>query len=105
MRIAVEARYRGILPCFFRGFVTTLFSSIRRPRLILILVSSGVITSSMYPRSAATYGLANFLRYSSAKCSSVSDGASASAICFRSEEHTSELQLSGHLVLHIMLVK
>ena len=57
--------HRGILPCFLRGIVSTLFSSMRSARITCGRVSRGSITSSMYPRSAATNGLAKRSRNSS----------------------------------------
>jgi hypothetical protein len=57
--------YKGMLPCFFLGELSTLFLSIRKARMILGRVSCGSITSSMNPRSAATNGFANRSRNSS----------------------------------------
>lgn len=56
--ITVLDSYNGIFPCFFLGRFTTLFSSILYPLISLLRVSSGVTTSSIYPFSAARYGLA-----------------------------------------------
>src|SRR5687768_6708917 len=57
---AEKADYRGTRPCFFCGRLSRLLmrghsAAIRRGR-----VSEGSMTSSTQPRSAATYGLANF---------------------------------------------
>ena len=60
--------HNGIFPCFFRGMVSTLFSSIRSARITRERVSCGSITSSTYPRSAATNGLAKRSRNSSIFC-------------------------------------
>jgi len=46
--------YNGTFPCFFRGVVSVLCCSISSARMIRHRVSRGSITSSMYPRSAAT---------------------------------------------------
>ena len=46
--------YSGTFPCFFRGVVSVLCCSISSARMIRHRVSRGSITSSMYPRSAAT---------------------------------------------------
>ncbi len=40
-------RYRGIFPCFLRGFVSFLFSSDRKALMILVRVSAGSMTASM----------------------------------------------------------
>src|SRR5216684_1737252 len=56
--------HRGMLPCFFFGFVSRLFSRARRAVMILARVSAGSMTASMYPRSAATKGLAKRSRNS-----------------------------------------
>ena len=56
--------YSGMLPCFFRGFVSRLSDSIASARINRGRVSDGLITSSMYPRAAAMYGFANSASYS-----------------------------------------
>ena len=53
---------RGMLPCFFRGFVSRLSASNVRARMSLGRVSDGRMTSSTYPRAAAMYGLAKSAR-------------------------------------------
>ncbi len=45
--------YNGILPCFFLGSLSTLFSSILNALINFKRVSFGSITSSIKPRSAA----------------------------------------------------
>src|SRR6185503_7763402 len=55
----------GIFPCFFDGFLSRLVWSISSASISFLRVSRGGITASTYPRSAATYGLANRLRNSS----------------------------------------
>src|SRR5260370_461045 len=50
--------HRGMLPCFFLGLVSRLFSRARRAVMMRARVSAGSVTASMYPRSAATNGLA-----------------------------------------------
>lgn len=45
--------YKGIFPCFFIGKVSAFFSNILKPAINLALVSSGRMTSSTIPRSAA----------------------------------------------------
>ncbi len=39
--------YRGMFPCFLRGFMSFLFSSDRRALMILVRVSAGSMTASM----------------------------------------------------------
>ena len=56
---ASHARHSGMLPCFFGGFVSRLSASISNAAMSRGRVSHGWITSSTYPRAAATYGLAN----------------------------------------------
>ena len=46
--------HNGMLPCFFRGSLSTLFSSMRRAWINLMRVSLGRTTSSMKPRAAAS---------------------------------------------------
>ena len=53
-----------MLPCFFRGMVSTLVASIRSARITIGRVSWGSITSSMNPCSAAMNGLAKRSRNS-----------------------------------------
>ena len=43
---AVRYGYNGIFPCFFRGMLSTLFSSMRSARITRGRVSCGSITSS-----------------------------------------------------------
>ena len=58
-----HARYRfahnGMFPCLRCGSSSRLDLSISRPAMTFMRVSAGSMTSSMNPRSAATYGLAN----------------------------------------------
>ena len=54
-----DARHSGMLPCFFGGFVSRLSASISNALMRRGRVSDGRMTSSTYPRAAATYGLAN----------------------------------------------
>ena len=60
--------HKGMFPCFLRGIVSTLFSSIRSARITRGRVSRGSITSSMNPRSAAMNGFANRSRNSAIFC-------------------------------------
>ena len=53
-----------MFPCFFAGFLSRLPSSISSAEISRRRVSRGRITASTYPRSAATYGLANRSRNS-----------------------------------------
>ena len=50
--------HSGMLPCFFGGFVSRLSASISNALMSRGRVSDGRMTSSTYPRAAATYGLA-----------------------------------------------
>ena len=50
----VLRHYSGMLPCFFAGRVSRLFCSISSARMIVGRVAAGSITSSTYPRFAAT---------------------------------------------------
>ena len=50
--------YSGMLPCLRLGCATRLVSSVSSAVITFGRVSCGTITSSMYPRSAAEYGLA-----------------------------------------------
>ncbi len=50
--------YSGMLPCFFFGFTSRLPSQARSAEMSRGRVSCGSMTSSMYPRPAATYGFA-----------------------------------------------
>ena len=52
--------YSGRLPCFFAGMWSFFDRSMFKARIIRGRVSRGSITSSMNPREAATYGVANF---------------------------------------------
>jgi len=54
------SHHSGMFPCLRRGSSSRLVRNIRRPATIFWRVSAGSITSSMYPRSAAAYGLAYF---------------------------------------------
>lgn len=54
------ANQSGTLPCLRCGRSSRFERNIRRPATTLRRVSAGSITSSMKPRSAATYGLAYF---------------------------------------------
>src|SRR5215813_3229154 len=51
----LEVYYSGILPCFRGGLVSRLFSNSFNARISFWRVNLGSITSSMKPRSAATY--------------------------------------------------
>jgi hypothetical protein len=51
--------HSGILPCFFAGLVSRLFSSESNASINRARVSRGMRISSTYPSSAARYGLAN----------------------------------------------
>ena len=53
-----------MFPCFFGGFLSRLVSRPASAAISLARVWRGRITSSMKPRAAATYGLANFSRNS-----------------------------------------
>ena len=55
--------YNGMFPCFLRGLLTTLFSSILNALINLARVSAGSMTSSINPRSAARYGFAKIQRH------------------------------------------
>src|SRR5512141_2875627 len=57
--------YNGMQPCFLGGLLSRLLDSISSALINRGRVSRGSITSSIYPREAATYGLANLVRYSS----------------------------------------
>src|SRR5260370_15993480 len=46
--------HSGMLPCFFLGLVSRLFSRARRAVMMRARVSAGSISVCMYPRSAAT---------------------------------------------------
>ena len=52
-RLGQPAGQSGMLPCFFRGFVSRLSASNVRARMSLGRVSDGRMTSSTYPRAAA----------------------------------------------------
>lgn len=54
--------YNGIFPCFLGGLVFRLFCVISNACISLKRVWRGKITSSIYPCSAALYGLANVSR-------------------------------------------
>ena len=49
----ITHNYKGIFPCFLLGIGATLFSSILKPFINLVLVSDGIITSSIKPLAAA----------------------------------------------------
>jgi len=51
--------HNGMFPCLRCGSSSRLDLSISRPAMTFMRVSAGSMTSSMNPRSAATYGLAN----------------------------------------------
>src|SRR5438270_9773012 len=53
-------RHSGMFPCLRGASVSRFVSSISSALMSRGRVSRGSITSSTYPRSAATYGLANF---------------------------------------------
>lgn len=57
---STAADQSGTLPCLRCGRSSRFERNIRRPATTLRRVSAGSITSSMKPRSAATYGLAYF---------------------------------------------
>src|SRR5436190_13756826 len=63
--------HSGMLSCFFHGFSSCLFLSLRSPIATRRRVEWGMITSSMKPLLAATNGLANCASYS-AVCSAIS---------------------------------
>ena len=52
LKIFIMMDYKGILPCFFGGNISLLFSNIFNELMIVWRVSSGRIKSSMYPFSA-----------------------------------------------------
>ena len=56
--------YNGKLSCFFQGFWRFLLRRIDRERQMRQRVFCGRMTSSIYPREAATKGDANFSLYS-----------------------------------------
>src|SRR5258708_31271222 len=56
--VAAECLHSGMLPCFFLGLVSRLFSRARREVMMRARVSAGSMAASMWPRSAATYGFA-----------------------------------------------
>src|SRR5262245_2284388 len=58
--------HRGRLPCFLGGLLSRLVLSNSSLSQRRARVSRGSITSSMYPCSAATYGVASMSRYSRA---------------------------------------
>lgn len=74
--------YKGIFPCFRFGKSGTLFSSMLNALISFLLVSCGKITSSINPRSAARYGVANFSAYSVSFSKSFAAGSSADEISF-----------------------
>ena len=51
--------HNGMFPCLRCGSSSRLDLSISRPAMTFMRVSAGSMTSSMNPRSAATYGFAN----------------------------------------------
>src|SRR5262249_18283533 len=62
-------RHSGMFPWFLGGFWSRLVARISSAWISFRRVSRGSMTSSMYPRSAAEYGLANFSRYSLVRAS------------------------------------
>jgi len=72
-----------MLPCFFGGFRSRLVSSAASAEISLRRVIRGGITSSMNPRAAATYGLANFSRNSATSSARYAAGSAASSISRR----------------------
>src|SRR5436305_374413 len=72
-----------MFPCFFGGFLSRLVCSDSRALMRAGLVSRGSIMSSRYPRAAATYGCANFSRYSSILASVAAAGSLLSRISLR----------------------
>src|SRR5688572_20568669 len=73
--------HSGILPCFLGGFLSRLFSQLASAAMSLARVIRGRMTSSTYPREAATKGLASFSRNS---CVSSARFATGSPACWSS---------------------
>jgi len=59
-RCVARHGHSGTFPCLRRGSSSRFVDSIRSPATSFRRVSAGSMTSSMYPRSAAAYGLAYF---------------------------------------------
>src|SRR5439155_5341460 len=73
----------GMLPCLRRGLVSRLPARERSAAMSFGRVSRGSITSSTYPRAAATYGFAKRSTYSPTSWLLRSSGSSALAISSR----------------------
>src|SRR5687767_135191 len=81
--LAQRQSHSGMLPCFFGGLRSRFVSNAESAAITFARVWLGRITSSMKPRSAATYGLANFSRYSAmraARAAATSAAASSSRL-------------------------
>src|SRR5829696_171778 len=65
--------HNGMLSCFFHGFSSCLFRSLRRPSATRRRVECGMMTSSMKPLLAATNGLAKRSSYSRVRSAISSD--------------------------------
>src|SRR5262249_24882925 len=76
LREAARAQ-SGMFPCLRGGLRSRLLRAISSPATIFLRVLRGSITSSTKPRSAATYGFANFSRNSRAFSRSSSSGSLA----------------------------
>src|SRR5687767_2802083 len=79
----IAQSHSGMLPCFFGGLRSRFVSNADSAAITFARVWLGRITSSMKPRSAATYGLANFSRYSAmraARAAATSAAASSSRL-------------------------
>jgi hypothetical protein len=63
--VLLRCFHNGMFPCFLGGLVSFLLLSISKARIRRGRVLFGSITSSTYPRAAATNGLANISRNSS----------------------------------------
>src|SRR5689334_6098913 len=79
----LDLGHRGMLPCFFGGFVSRLSPSISKALIRRGRVSDGRMTSSTYPRAAATYGFANRSSYSPTSRARAASGSSAAVISSR----------------------
>src|SRR5712664_1957130 len=75
--------YSGMLPCLRRGFVSRLLARERSAATSRRRVSRGSMTSSRYPRAAATYGFAKRSTYSVTSCARRRSGSLAFAISSR----------------------
>ena len=84
--------YNGIFPCFLLGNTSALFSNILKALINFERVSSGRITSSTKPLSAALYGLANFSAYSASFSNHFSSGFSAVAISLFEDDFSSSFR-------------